>query len=179
MKHENEKREHVRHWILYQLGYPYWTVCSNDTVDRGLGKRIKIAIRTAQEVRFQKESAISVVFEFAHIQLHAQIGCLKVEWDHLATGIPEDLHINKKTNNIGLIEKWDQSWQLPVAYSYLNQHVHHVDIYGSIASYCNWSYFDYIKQDWRTAIIFGLLKRVTWNDRDDYYLTNSIASCRK
>ena len=35
--------------------------------------------------------AVSVVFEFSLVKLHAQIGRLKVKRDHLAARVPEDL----------------------------------------------------------------------------------------
>ena len=70
---------------------------SDDTVDRRFCKRIESPVRSTHKVWFQQVPAIAVILEFALVQLEGQIGCLKVERNHLRASVPK--HLKKTVNN--------------------------------------------------------------------------------
>ncbi len=65
--------------------------CGDDAVHGRLAEGVEVLVGAAQEVGLEQVAAVAVVLELALVQLHAQVGRLEVERDHLAAGVPEDL----------------------------------------------------------------------------------------
>jgi hypothetical protein len=71
-------------------------------------------------------STLAVVFKFALVQLHANIGCLKIQGHHLATSIPENLFKKIREFNEHMEERhaWGRklllSTRAPFGYMRLN-----------------------------------------------------------
>jgi hypothetical protein len=78
----------------------YGTLSCDHAIYWTFGERVERSVMSPHEIRFQQVTTVAVVFKFTLVQLHGQVGRLKIERHHLTAGIPEDLrHVIRRVGS--------------------------------------------------------------------------------